>query len=570
MRKFVTVVKHIAMFAVGIMSFGANAGTQLYPTSGTASYGGSSDFTSERFAVSGVDADAGGYARYTYSANATADARLQGFKCYDSSNVEIGGNWDLIYKGVQKDYDRVIFLNPGTAKITIRWLSSVTATNIKVESANLDDALAYADSVWAEVNDGDVLATVLQDYPLPADPFALLPKTKAALINGTEQPFKIHMLGDSITQDSYYSLIQALLKRQFPKSNLKFTLKTSSGRGCWYYSENGLFDSAVKAYVPDLLIICGVDNFRGAADNRYVAGLEDVIDKTKAQLPDCEILYITPAHASDSRCADLLSCNEWGTPCASSKFELPPEKSSWDIWSKDCYNPIVRNAVLTAKSVPCWDVYPQCYDYQNRSGRPLGWFNRDTLHNNERGKAMIARVMLEYFKAAANGEGGEDPLSAVMEAVTVTVTVGSDPVAVALTANTQKLREFLAANKVEAYMAAKPTAKAISAALEDVPTGDRVNGLPLWKDYALGISPTDSVRAVADAAKDTDPNAITLSIPTIVNGNGSSGDFTIKYQVIDRARSDLKSESENADAIKIPLATGIYDIKIFFEPRIAP
>ena len=135
-----------------------------------------------------------------------------------------------------------------------------------------------------------------------------------------------------------------------------------------------------------------------------------------------------------------------------------------------------------------------------------------------------------------------------------------------LTHDREKLQEFLFEYDVAGYAAGdEPTAELINAALAEVPPVEGNNGLALWKDYALGIAPTTSVKAVADAAHDTDETAITVKIPTLKDKTGS-GDFTIRYQVVDRATKVEKSTTTDPSAIKIPLATGIYDIKIVFTP----
>ena len=35
----------------------------------------------------------------------------------------------------------------------------------------------------------------------------------------------------------------------------------------------------------------------------------------------------------------------------------------------------------------------------SRSGKPLNWFKRDEVHNDDRGKQLIAQTLAAYFKA---------------------------------------------------------------------------------------------------------------------------------------------------------------------------
>ena len=43
------------------------------------------------------------------------------------------------------------------------------------------------------------------------------------------------------------------------------------------------------------------------------------------------------------------------------------------------------------------------------SRKPHGWFNRDYVHNNDRGKQLIGRVLQRHFQAALPSEGEEVP-----------------------------------------------------------------------------------------------------------------------------------------------------------------
>ena len=47
-----------------------------------------------------------------------------------------------------------------------------------------------------------------------------------------------------------------------------------------------------------------------------------------------------------------------------------------------------------------WDITTATYETIARSGKPLGWFNRDKYHNNDRGKQLIGQLFGEYFRAA--------------------------------------------------------------------------------------------------------------------------------------------------------------------------
>lgn len=123
------------------------------------------------------------------------------------------------------------------------------------------------------------------------------------------------------------------------------------------------------------------------------------------------------------------------------------------------------------------------------------------------------------------------------------------------------LRKFLEKNKVAGYT--NDTADAVSVSNALMKTAE--NTLLLWQDYALGIDKNTSVAPVTTPAGDTNPNAITLAIPTI-DTSKYSGDYTISYQVMKGSEPVPSGEGGNPGAILIPLTsgTGTYTIKAVF------
>ena len=136
--------------------------------------------------------------------------------------------------------------------------------------------------------------------------------------------------------------------------------------------------------------------------------------------------------------------------------------------------------------------------------------------------------------------------------------------------NTDKLRKFLEDSKIDAYTGDDASADGIT---QEMLTSDTANGLVYWQDYALGIVVGTSVAPVTTPAGDTNPDAITLAIPTIDKGN-YSGDYDIRYQVLDGSDQVLSEENndKNPSAILIPLTsgTGTYSIKAVFTPKTVP
>jgi len=131
-----------------------------------------------------------------------------------------------------------------------------------------------------------------------------------------------------------------------------------------------------------------------------------------------------------------------------------------------------------------------------------------------------------------------------------------------LTANVERLHEYLAAYAADAYEDKDVTSETISTALATTQTGGTKNGLPLYQSYALGIAPTDSVKPVT-VANDTDPDAITLSIPAL-NSSTPSGDYTTIKYVMTKPNSQTVQFNKGTN-IAVPLSTGSYQVKIVME-----
>ena len=117
-----------------------------------------------------------------------------------------------------------------------------------------------------------------------------------------------------------------------------------------------------------------------------------------------------------------------------------------------------------------------------------------------------------------------------------------------------KFRDFLNKHCGTAYRKANTTPADIKKALDA-----EKSGRTLWQSYALGVEP-DATLKLAQVESDTDPEGITLALPSVV----SSGDFTISYTVTDDTEAGTKTVTD-ARTVKVPLKTGHYKVKISFE-----
>lgn len=324
----------------------------------------------------------GGYYLLTFAAESARRA-FQGVDYYDAAGRLLPDNYDVVYLGRQA-YARTFFAMPGAASIRLFFQSDkpFKVADVKVAKTDAAAAAAYCDAVYAGV---PPLA-----FTAPVDAFAKLPKTRAAMRQGC--PWRVVMLGDSNSQDLFHSQFHALVKRAFPKSDLRFLVSVRGSTGVAYYADPGPFKAYVADQKPDLLIIGGATNFRCDKRPEEVAAcLDTVIRRAKDEL-GCEVLVSTPMVAMDSRAVD------------NKNPEAPIPPAAWnretDFWARQTYFPERMAEVAAANAVAFWDVTAAAYGYLFASGKPHGWFSRDDYHNGERGKQIAGRIFLAYFKTA--------------------------------------------------------------------------------------------------------------------------------------------------------------------------
>lgn len=307
-----------------------------------------------------------------------------------------------------QSYCRIYRISAGMRWFTFRTHDASKAKNFRVSIVSVSEAMAVYDETWDDVNSDDLLQTVLTTRGLPSNPFENLPNFKYALLNGT--PFHVHFLGDSIISDTFTSSFETLIQSAYPNSQIEFTVEEDDNQGCWYYKDH--FDESVP-HGTDLLVIGGISNFRSdwRTTQVDVDALASVVEQATTE--GMEILYLSSEKSIDSRGIDDFNCFwdgrdfvKWYTDCESGSWD-----GSKDVWASHVYFPEQRNAVLSGTIAQCWDVFPQYQEFVYQSGRPYGWFNRDSVHNNARGRELLSRVLFEYVKAGVpvpSGDSNED------------------------------------------------------------------------------------------------------------------------------------------------------------------
>ena len=174
---------------------------------------------------------------------------------------------------------------------------------------------------------------------------------------------------------------------------------------------------------------------------------------------------------------------------------------------------------------------------------------------------LNSKIQIELDSAASNKEVTNLVVNTAAGTVTFDLQTKAEilaavsPAGKALSANVQKLREFIQADaSLKAIDDTATVAANGEGSLAEALQGKGGNGIPKWESYVLGIAPTASIKPVTAPTGDTSTTAITLAIPAINTAN-YSGDYAVTYQVDDGA------EQSDPAAISVPYSTGTKTIK---------
>lgn len=205
-------------------------------------------------------------------------------------------------------------------------------------------------------------------FEFPAERWRHLPRTRARIeAGGTLQVVE---LGDSIINDTGRSGWIHLVRDRHPELDLRVTTLVRGSTGCWFYRDQDRIRDYVAPLHPDLVILGGISQHDDLDSIRVV--IEQVRETSRA-----EVLLLTGAFGS----MDPLSEATLATGAGSG-------------WAP--YGTALRNL---ADELECGfgDVTALWADYVRQSGQPVDWFKRDAIHPNERGEAILARIMDAWF-----------------------------------------------------------------------------------------------------------------------------------------------------------------------------
>lgn len=273
-----------------------------------------------------------------------------------------------VYPGAEREYDQVFIVPPQAASIQLAFLSKegVEVKDVSVGRIAPCDAAKWADELYSKLQPVSFRAA--------SSSRGLVPKTARALEGGT--PLHIVMLGDSIVNDTYTSIFEALVMRDFPKAKLKFMISVRGSTGCWFYHEAANFNDYVAVYKPDVVMIGGISNIQKLPLKEAEDYIAETVERCKAL--GAEVILMTPPFS----------------------YEWRKSENDSDWHKEDLFYLNTKPHYGAAKRTGCciWDMTVPVNDYIGASGKPLGYFSRDTVHNNDMGKQVIARVLSEYFR----------------------------------------------------------------------------------------------------------------------------------------------------------------------------
>ncbi|MFP4026869.1 MAG: SGNH/GDSL hydrolase family protein [Candidatus Brocadiia bacterium] len=242
--------------------------------------------------------------------------------------------------------------------------------DIVLRPATNAEALKWMDSLSAGL-------PPVQYEPSP-DRWKYLGHTVRKLVG--HQKMRIVILGDSIANDTANSLFHLEVERLYPGCDITLVRSVRSGTGCRYYRRNNHVEEYVLRYRPDLLMIAGISN---GNDPRAV---RDVIRKTRKQQ--------TP---------DILVLSGAVTPFAPREYYENGERIFISAKERKRQNEKFREELreMCAKEkVAFLDMRAIWEDYLASSPKPRGWYQRDPVHSNSRGKRVLGEILVRYFSNA--------------------------------------------------------------------------------------------------------------------------------------------------------------------------
>ncbi len=242
--------------------------------------------------------------------------------------------------------------------------------DVSVSAVSRAEATAWADEVYAQIP--PVLAGRGLRAPSPTGGSAVarvLPRTFARLQRrGT---LRVVMLGDSIINDTGSSPWDLLVEREYPGARIEVVTSVGGSKGCWYYREENRVQSYVLDYRPDLVMIGGLSP-RGDLE-----AIREVMRQVRAG-GQAEIVLMTGMFGRDR----------------------DPRTRPVSLPLEDAHSETYRQALgrlAEEEQAAFLDLSAAWSEYLLGLDTPYAYFMRDAVHANERGRALAARLIADFF-----------------------------------------------------------------------------------------------------------------------------------------------------------------------------
>ncbi len=249
----------------------------------------------------------------------------------------------------------------------------------QTQPVELDEVLIEpVEQSWVREWSEAVYATVppLQYVP-PENRHSHLPQLVEKLESGGT--LRIVMLGDSIANDTANSAFDVLLEHAHPGATIELINSVKGGTGCtWYQHENRVQDYVIR-YDPDLLILAGISH------GNDPEAMRSVIRQVREEI-DPEIIVSTGAVTTlDTRIERTLQ-----------QIRESPEKAeAAERRARSFAERLERMAA--EENVAFLDMQAAWDAYMAGHARDARYFQRDYIHANHRGRAVLARMMLRFL-----------------------------------------------------------------------------------------------------------------------------------------------------------------------------
>jgi len=249
--------------------------------------------------------------------------------------------------------------------------SDLCLSRVELRPATRQEAACWADRVLAGLPP--------PRFTLPANRCDRLPRTMEALRSG--RPLRVVMLGDSIVNDTSNSAWDVLLERLYPKARIEIIASVRGGTGCQYYRQENRVQQYVIRHKPDLLVIGGISN------GFDVEAIRSVIQQVRRQI-SAEVLVLS----------DPLGVH--GDPRAWPLMMIEPGKQGDETRKRLAalgpYRLGLRE-MAAEEAVEYFDMATIWDTYIAHCGKPYRYYLRDPVHANQRGRQILARMLVGFF-----------------------------------------------------------------------------------------------------------------------------------------------------------------------------